>query len=115
MQGGEGPLPKGSVGGSQRTLEPCRGKRQKANHRKGPKRAGKEQGTPRSKKCFFLLQVRVFPLSLHGLPIFVPRKQASFQERNCPNFREKKVVSHFGVRTAEGTHVLSYGFLVISF
>ena len=36
MQGGEGPLPKGSVGGSQRTLEPCRGKRQKANHRKGP-------------------------------------------------------------------------------
>ena len=36
MQGGEGPLPKGSVGGSQRTLEPCRGRRQKANRRKGP-------------------------------------------------------------------------------
>lgn len=34
MQGGEGPLPKGSVGGSQRTLEPCRGKQRKANHGK---------------------------------------------------------------------------------
>jgi hypothetical protein len=30
MQGGEGPLPKGSVGASQRTLEPCRGKRRKS-------------------------------------------------------------------------------------
>jgi hypothetical protein len=91
------------------------GRTKRAGISEKEKRAGKEQGTPRSKKCFFLLQVRVFPLSLHGLPIFVPRKQASFQERNCPNFREKKVVSHFGVRTAEGTHVLSYGFLVISF
>ena len=36
MQGGEGPLPKGSVGGSQRTLEPCRGKRRKASPQKGP-------------------------------------------------------------------------------
>ncbi|MPM58720.1 hypothetical protein SDC9_105553 [bioreactor metagenome] len=34
MQGGEGPLPKGSVGASQRTLEPCRGKQRKANHGK---------------------------------------------------------------------------------
>ena len=33
MQGGEGPLPKGSVGGSQRTLEPCRGKDEKQARR----------------------------------------------------------------------------------
>ena len=48
MQGGEGPLPKGSVGDSQRTLEPCRGL---AGAKDKKRIAGKEQRPSRNTRA----------------------------------------------------------------